>query len=64
MAFLFGRNRPPRPQDVVKSAKELLQRLIREEGQGTKVSTAFRDVRRNIADMSRSKKSSRERCLR
>ncbi|QIW99826.1 hypothetical protein AMS68_005344 [Peltaster fructicola] len=33
MAFLFSRNRQRSPQELVRSAKELLQRLVTEEGQ-------------------------------
>ncbi|KAK3709958.1 Hym1p [Vermiconidia calcicola] len=36
MAFLFGRNRPRSASDLVRSTKELLQRLIKEDGQNPK----------------------------
>lgn len=40
MAFLFGRNRQRSAQDLVKSSKELLQKLLKEEGQNQKVNYA------------------------
>ena len=37
MAFLFGRNRQRSAQDLVKSARDLLQRLMRDDAQAAKV---------------------------
>lgn len=37
MAFLFGRNRQRSAQDLVRSTKDLLQRLLKEEGPTQKV---------------------------
>ena len=38
MAFLFGRNRQRSAQDLVKSTKEVLQRLVKEDSQNQKAS--------------------------
>lgn len=37
MAFLFGRNKQRSAQDLVRSVKDLLQKLVKEEGQVPKV---------------------------
>jgi len=37
MAFLFGRNRQRSAQDLVKTTKDLLQKLVREEASSGKV---------------------------
>lgn len=37
MAFLFGRNRQRSALDMVKTVKDLLQKLPREDGQTAKV---------------------------
>lgn len=44
MAFLFGRNKQRSAQDLVKSTKELLQRLVKEDGQNFKVRSSRRPV--------------------
>ena len=37
MAFLFGRNKQRSAQDLVRSVKDLLQKLVKEDGQVQKV---------------------------
>lgn len=43
MAFLFGRNKQRSAQDLVRSVKDSLQRLVKEEGQISKVRKETRD---------------------
>lgn len=59
MAFLFGRNRQRSAQDMVRSTKELLIKLNRDDGQRAKVCRLLRQLCM-LADIYRLKKSSRE----
>ena len=61
MAFLFGRARQRSHTDVVKSTKDLLQRLLKDDPQTQKVERSMCEISTATAKaLDRSKKSSHE----
>ncbi|USW55919.1 Putative armadillo-like helical protein [Septoria linicola] len=51
MAFLFGRNRQRSALDMVKTVKDLLQKLPKEDGQQQQATRIEEDIARNLSQM-------------